>query len=203
MQLYFMWTTLLRDSIRRYCTLTAMTVDADKWAELQTRLSMVTGSSEDWGTISQALRELQTELQRDIDAKTAQCDALELDFVRETTRLKQSDDVDATIPLVQAHMMEDEWIPDIDLAQAHFHEVMRLVQPATERLELLDARTKYFEAAIQVETRSRHVRDLAEQASTDALNAFAQLSLFVQGLPKNYSVIHVSGHVVACCQSLP
>lgn len=175
-------------------TVMTMPVEAE-WAALRTKIAASAGAtSGDWGSLSQSLRRLHVEVLEDLAAKTAQFDALESDFEREIAHLKQTDDADATNPLVQARTMEGEWVPEVEQAEEHFQQVMRLVSPATKRLQLLDARAKYFEAAIQVETRSRHVRDLAEQASTDALDAFAQLSLFAERLPVNHNVIRVSSN---------
>lgn len=174
----------------------AMPDEAAEWAALQTKIAASTGDCGDWGSVSQSLRTLRAKLQQDLAAKTAHFDALESDFARAAGHLKQTDDSEATSPLVLAHVMEGEWVPEVNQAEEHFQEVMRLVRPASERLQLLDARAKYFEAAIQVETRSNHARDLAEQANTDALNAFAQLSLFAQRLPESYSVIRVSSAAI-------
>ncbi|TMW58211.1 hypothetical protein Poli38472_011799 [Pythium oligandrum] len=141
-----------------------------------------------WDVVSSGLRELHASLRVQLAAQEAEYErvdeelrSLETAFPADSERLEQQ--VDGLLDEIQ------RLLPELDGADAHFGQVMALIEPATQQLETLQAKAKYLATALDVEKHSQHVKKLAEEATADALDAFQAFAAFVQTIPTEYKAI--------------
>lgn len=62
--------------------------------------------------------------------------------------------------------------PQLTVAEQHFTQLESIARPGLDKLQTLQSRAKYLEAAVQVEKLSQEAKSRAVQATPDALEAF-------------------------------
>ncbi|GMF65217.1 unnamed protein product [Phytophthora lilii] len=82
--------------------------------------------------------------------------------------------------------------PEVTVAEQHFLQLESIVRPGLSKLQRLQTRAKYLEAAVQVEKLSQEAKSRAVQATPDALEAFRAFATFAAAVPAEFLVIRVS-----------
>ncbi|KAG2769109.1 hypothetical protein JG687_00003593 [Phytophthora cactorum] len=79
--------------------------------------------------------------------------------------------------------------PQLTVAEQHFLQLESIIRPGLSKLQTLQSRAKYLEAAVQVEELSQEAKKQAVQATPDALEAFKTFATFAAAIPAEFSVI--------------
>lgn len=177
--------------------LSSVTDTDDALLTEQRELERRAGDALDWALVSQALRALHAESQHDFLSSSAQLAAFDAQVQQQLTVLNaNSDEGDAKAVDGQVQKIRNEvndLLHEFQDSESHFRTVAELVAPAKRKLEQLEAREAYFQAALEVERRSQHAKEQAIQATSEALDAFQAFTDFAATLPLEYTHIRVRG----------
>uniref|UniRef100_K3X530 Uncharacterized protein n=1 Tax=Globisporangium ultimum (strain ATCC 200006 / CBS 805.95 / DAOM BR144) TaxID=431595 RepID=K3X530_GLOUD len=160
-------------------------------------------SAYEWEHVSSALRSLHAVTKQkaeDTSAHLAMMDAQvqqQLESLRVTVADGEdresaasrcsSSSADETIQAVRFDV--NDLMGELKDSESHFRDVAKLVAPSMHKLQSLEARAAYFEAALEVERRSQEAKTQAMRATSDALGAFAAFAVYVHTLPQEYTYI--------------
>jgi hypothetical protein len=140
--------------------------------------------------VSSTLREVHASLERQLTTQEA-------DYARITVDLEMLRDAAPLAVLESQDKVHDvareleDLEPAVENAVFHFAALVELLEPATHRLQSLDARAKYLAIAIEIERRSQETKRSAAQATSEALDAFSGFAAFVQTIPSEYGALRV------------
>ncbi|EGZ18122.1 hypothetical protein PHYSODRAFT_500807 [Phytophthora sojae] len=79
--------------------------------------------------------------------------------------------------------------PQLTVAEQHFTQLESIARPGLDKLQTLQSRAKYLEAAVQVEKLSQEAKSRAVQATPDALEAFRSFAAFAAAIPEQFTAI--------------
>eukprot|EP00644_Phytophthora_capsici_P015700 jgi/Phyca11/529532/estExt2_fgenesh1_pm.C_PHYCAscaffold_440043 len=135
----------------------------------------------EWSTVSSTIAALRLRTQEELtELVTA------LDPVETPNRIDTVEEHDA---LLRTHTELKSLQPRLTAAEQHFLQVESIVRPGLTKLQQLQTRAKYLEAAVQVEKLSQEAKNQAVQASPDALEAFKSFAVFAAAIPEDFTVI--------------
>ncbi|KAF1327186.1 hypothetical protein FI667_g7817, partial [Globisporangium splendens] len=160
-------------------------------------------SAYEWEHVSSALRTLHADTSQKVENTRAHLTMMDaqvqqqLESLRVTTERREdqecaasgsgSNSADEKIQTV--HFDVDNLIGELQDSELHFREVAKLVAPSMQKLQSLETRAAYFEAALEVEKRSQEAKAQAMRATSDALGAFTAFTAYVNTLPQEYGYI--------------
>lgn len=151
----------------------------------------------DWERVSSALRALHAATQQEFEDTTMQLAMLDTEVqqqlhVLSSSATEEGGDVNTVDEKIQTiHFDVNDLLGDLQESESHFRDVASLVAPSMQKLQRLEARAAYFQAALEVETRSQEAKTQAIRATSDALGAFTAFAAFVHTLPREYTHIRV------------
>ncbi|KAL4158579.1 hypothetical protein PRNP1_004355 [Phytophthora ramorum] len=135
----------------------------------------------DWTAVSAALKARRLRTQEELTELAAALDPEEPPASEHT--LEEHGDV------LAIHTELKSLQPQLAVAEQHFVQLESIVRPGLSKLQQLQTRAKYLEAAVQVEELSQEAKKKAVQASPDALEAFRSFAGFAVTLPEEFTVI--------------
>ncbi|KAE9076270.1 hypothetical protein PF010_g23967 [Phytophthora fragariae] len=135
----------------------------------------------DWSLVSAALAVLRLRTQEELTELAAALDppaaAVRVDTVEEHDEL------------LAVHTELKSLQPQLTVVEQHFAQLESIVRPGLNKLQRLRSRAKYLEAAVQVEKLSQEAKNIAIQATPDALEAFKNFAAFAAAIPEQFTVI--------------
>ncbi|GMF48792.1 unnamed protein product [Phytophthora fragariaefolia] len=137
----------------------------------------------DWTLVSAALAALRLRTQETLTEL-----ATALDPPDATAR---EDTVEEHNELLALHTELKLLQPQLTVAEQHFTQLESIVRPGLDKLQTLQTRAKYLEAAVQVEQLSQEAKSRAVQATPDALEAFRVFAAFAAAIPEQLTAIRV------------
>ncbi|POM73615.1 Hypothetical protein PHPALM_9523 [Phytophthora palmivora] len=135
----------------------------------------------DWSAVSSTLAALRLSTQEELKELAT---ALE--------RVEPADSIhtlDEHPEVLSIHTELKSLRPQVTTAEQHFLQLESIIRPGLTRLQTLQSRAKYLEAAVQVEKLSQEATKQAVQATPDALEAFQNFATFVAAIPEEFTVI--------------
>ncbi|ETM01768.1 hypothetical protein, variant 1 [Phytophthora nicotianae] len=135
----------------------------------------------DWIAVSSALKALHLRTQEELmELGTA------LDRVESPDRINT---VEERGDVLAVHNELKSLQPQLTVTEQHFLQLESIVRPGLSKLQTLQSRAKYLEAAVQVEKLSQKAKKQAVQATPDALEAFKTFATCAAAIPNEFSVI--------------
>ncbi|KAG6617283.1 Rint-1 family protein [Phytophthora cinnamomi] len=135
----------------------------------------------DWSLVSAALAALRLRTQEELTEL-----ATALDPADATAR---EDTVEEHNELLALHTDIKSIQPQLTVAEQHFVQLESIVRPGLAKLQTLQSRAEYLEAAVQVEQLSQEAKIRAVQTTPDALEAFRTFAAFATAIPEQFSVV--------------
>ncbi|KAG7392411.1 RAD50-interacting protein 1 [Phytophthora pseudosyringae] len=135
----------------------------------------------DWAAVSSALAALRLRTQEELaELATA------LDPAEGSDRVCTFEEHDEVLAV---HTELKSLQPQLTVAEQHFLHLESIARPGLNKLQSLQSRAKYLEAAVQVETLSQEAKRRAVQATPDALDAFRNFAAFAAAIPEEFRVV--------------
>ncbi|OWZ23484.1 hypothetical protein PHMEG_0001614 [Phytophthora megakarya] len=135
----------------------------------------------DWSSVSSALAALRVRTQEELTGLVTA-----LDRTESTDRVHTLEEHPEVVAI---HTELKALQPQLSVAEQHFLQLESIIRPGLTKLQTLQSRAKYLQAAVEVEKLSQEAKTQAVQATPDALESFQKFATFAAGIPDEFTVI--------------